>query len=249
MTSTVCSRMLPPVVVVTPAGEECPMDDKLHKFETDAITVTWSRARCIHAAACIQGLPEVFEPGRRPWVMPANASTDEVAAVVRRCPTGALHFTRLDGGPAEGAPERNFAIVGRAGPIYLRGDLRLVDAEGREVTRETRLALCRCGATKHRPFCDGEHWEVQFRDAGRLPEVGLQPGDGDTTQPPSGPVIVEPTENGPVRIEGEIEFLAGDGQTRRRGVRAELCRCGRSENKPFCDGSHRAAGFTAEPLS
>jgi CDGSH-type Zn-finger protein/uncharacterized Fe-S cluster protein YjdI len=224
------------------------MKDKLHEFKTDAITVTWSKARCIHAAACISALPEVFEPGRRPWVMPANAAVDEVASVVRRCPTGALHFTRQDGGAAEPIPERNFAIVSRSGPTYLRGDLRLVDPDGNVVLRETRLAICRCGATKHPPFCDGEHWEIAFRDAGQVPEIGLHTGDGDPSQPPSGPVTVEPTVNGPIRIAGEIEFLAGDGQTRRRGARADLCRCGHSENKPFCDGSHRAAGFRAEPL-
>jgi uncharacterized Fe-S cluster protein YjdI len=110
------------------------MDDRLHVFESPQIRVSWSRPRCIHAARCIRGLPEVFEPGRRPWVMPANAPADEVAAVVRRCPTGALHLGRLDGGPGE------------------------------EPMRETRVGLCRCGASKFKPFCDGSHWESGFRD-------------------------------------------------------------------------------------
>src|SRR5438045_9392109 len=89
------------------------MEDKRHAFETDAITVTWSRTRCIHAAACIAGLPDVFEPGRRPWILPGVAPVDEVASVVRRCPTGALQFTRHDGGAAGPTPARNHAIVAR----------------------------------------------------------------------------------------------------------------------------------------
>ncbi len=225
------------------------MPDRLHEFHTDAITVTWSKRRCIHAAACVQGLPDVFEPGRRPWVEPANADVDEVAAVVRRCPTGALHYTRHDGGAGEPVPERNFAIVARSGPIYLRGDLRLLDAGGREIARETRMALCRCGASQNKPFCDNAHWDVHFRDAGALPESGLGALAGDAPALPSGPVTVQPTADGPVVVTGDIEFLAGDGQTRRRGGHAELCRSGPSGTKPFCDGSHEHAGFKAEPLS
>lgn len=224
------------------------MDDRLHVFETPQIRVTWSRRRCIHAAECVRGLPGVFEPGRRPWVMPENGDADEVAAVVRRCPTGALHYERLDGGAAEPTPERNWAMVSRGGPVVLRGDLSIV-RPGAEPVRETRLGLCRCGASRFKPFCDGSHWQAAFHDPGTLPEIGftpLPPDTGAATAPPAGPVAVTPTVNGPVVIEGPIEFLSGDGQTRRRVARASLCRCGHSENKPFCDGSHRAAGFEAE---
>lgn len=228
------------------------MDDRLHVFETPQIRVTWSRRRCIHAAECIRGLPEVFEPGRRPWVVPGNADPDEVAAVVRRCPTGALHYERLDGGANEPVPDRNWAIVQRGGPVCLKGDLT-IERPGAEPLRETRIGLCRCGASKFKPFCDGSHWQAGFRDRGELPEIGFTPlpapepdAAGAAPAPPSGPVTVTPTANGPLVVEGPVEFLAGDGQTRRRVAKASLCRCGRSENKPFCDGSHRDAGFEAE---
>lgn len=225
------------------------MDNKLHEFKTDAIAVTWSRARCIHAAACVQGLPEVFEPGQRPWVMPANAAPDQVAAVVKRCPTGALHFQRADGGAPEGIPERNWGMVSRSGPLFMKGDLRLMSAEGREVLRDTRVALCRCGASKNKPFCDNSHWEVRFRDAGTLPEGGLKGGGADPDAPARGPVTITPLANGPLQLIGEIELLSGDGQSRQRGMTTRLCRCGQSNNKPFCDGSHTVVGFVAEPLA
>jgi CDGSH-type Zn-finger protein len=168
---------------------------------------------------------------------------------VRRCPTGALQYARHDGGAPEPVPDRNLAIVSRSGPNFLRGDLRLVDDEGRELVRETRMALCRCGASKNKPFCDNSHWEIGFRDAGALSAIGLQRGDADAGTPPHGPLTVHASENGPIEIGGDFELLQGDGQMRQRGVRATLCRCGHSENKPFCDGSHRSIGFTAEPLA
>ena len=72
--------------------------DRPHAFDGAGITVTWSRRRCIHVAACVMNLPDVFKPGDRPWIDMASASTDTIARVVARCPTGALHFERSDGG-------------------------------------------------------------------------------------------------------------------------------------------------------
>ncbi|MDH3223783.1 MAG: CDGSH iron-sulfur domain-containing protein [Gemmatimonadota bacterium] len=53
------------------------------------------------------------------------------------------------------------------------------------------------------------------------------------------------TENGPIRVDGLAEAYGHDGTTvtLREGKPSFLCRCGRSSNKPFCDGSHRTAGF------
>ena len=83
--------------------------DKLHEFRGTQIRVTWSKSRCIHFAACVRGLPAVFQPGERPWIQLEGAAAREVAEVVMRCPTGALHFEPLDGGAAE-APETSNTI-------------------------------------------------------------------------------------------------------------------------------------------
>lgn len=72
------------------------MKDKLHGFEADAITVTWSKRRCIHAAECVAGLPRVFQPGERPWIKLDAAAAGTIAGIVRRSPTGALHYERQD---------------------------------------------------------------------------------------------------------------------------------------------------------
>ena len=140
------------------------MDERRHVFESPAITVTWSRRRCIHVAECVCGLPAVFSPGRVPWVESSRAAADRVAEVVCRCPTGALHYERHDGGAAEPVPGRNVVVPEPDGPLYLSGEVELAAEDGTPVARDTRIALCRCGASRNRPFCDGSHTETDLRE-------------------------------------------------------------------------------------
>jgi len=210
------------------------MKDRLHVFESPAITVTWSRLRCNHVAECIRGLPVVFQPGRRPWVDPARAAVDRVAEVVCRCPTGALHYERHDGGAAEPVPAENVVTPMRHGPLHLRGDIRLVGEDGAELARDTRVALCRCGATRARPWCDGSHWAADFRDEGALGAGGAAPEDPVAP----GPLEVAFGAGGPLYLKGRFVLANRRGEERRELGAAELCRCGASKNRPFCDGSH-----------
>ena len=210
------------------------MSEKRHVFKSPAITVTWIRQRCIHVAECVRGLPAVFQPGRVPWVEPAQAGADRVAEVVRRCPTGALHYERHDGGAAEPAPEVNVVVPDPDGPLYLSGDIEVVAQGGTPVIRDTRIALCRCGASKNRPFCDGSHWDAGFDDAGRLGEGGTPAQDGA----PAGPLRVAFGAGGPLFLQGRFLLASATGDARRELGEATLCRCGVSRNKPFCDGSH-----------
>ena len=114
--------------------------------------VTFDARRCLHAARCVNGLPAVFDVKRRPWVLPDGASAEQIAEIVRRCPSGALHYQFVDGEPEQ--PTRPTRVSARAGePIWLRGDLLIDTVDGPLV--ETRAALCRCGATANAPFCDG----------------------------------------------------------------------------------------------
>jgi CDGSH-type Zn-finger protein/uncharacterized Fe-S cluster protein YjdI len=138
--------------------------DDVHKeYANERIAVTWEPAYCIHVAECLRGLPGVFDPWKRPWIDVDNASPDDIARVVQRCPTGALHFRRLDEGQQE--PESAETTVREMpnGPLFVRGKVRIV-GQGRRVLREdTRVALCRCGHSQNKPFCDGSHRRVGFR--------------------------------------------------------------------------------------
>lgn len=143
-----------------------PRDDRrrrLQTYATDAITVTFDPTRCIHAAECIRTAPAVFDSRRKRWIKPELGDPELIVTAVRRCPTGALSYS-LPGGPAE-APDETTAIRGwRNGPLYVRGDVTITTDDGRVIAKGYRMALCRCGATKNAPFCDGSHREAGFRD-------------------------------------------------------------------------------------
>jgi uncharacterized Fe-S cluster protein YjdI len=117
------------------------------------VTVYYDIARCRHFAECVRGLPSVFDVRQKPWIRADQADADRVAEVVRRCPTGALHYVLTEG--ASEAPERP-TLVRRLpeGPILVRGDLNISTAAGEQ--HEVRAALCGCGGTsKIAPLCDG----------------------------------------------------------------------------------------------
>ena len=134
-----------------PADREESAISHARAYSAPGATVYYDRGRCLHFAECVRGLPEVFDVKKRPWIQPENASAERVAEVVRRCPSGALHY-RLEEGPSE-QPEQPTRVEFVAnGPINLRGDLSIDVPAGR--MREVRASLCRCGLTENDPFCD-----------------------------------------------------------------------------------------------
>src|SRR5713226_5215029 len=112
---------------------------------------------------CVSGLPEVFDPKARPWVRPDRAAAGRIAELVMRCPTGALHFRRLDGGADEAVPKATTMRQITNGPLYVRGDVEVQNETGEVIRRDTRLALCRCGHSANKPFCDGSHRTAGFQ--------------------------------------------------------------------------------------
>ena len=217
------------------------MKREVHEYEAEDITVSYDVERCIHVRECVRGLPSVFDPDRRPWIQPEGAAPDELAEVVTRCPTGALHFDRSDGGDPESVPEENTVSVAPAGPLYVRGDVELVSEDGDTLLEDTRVALCRCGASENKPLCDNSHRSVEFSAAGTVPE-----GSAGESAPAAGPLRVTPTEDGPFHLEGEFELVGEEDGSAARDDDAWLCRCGGSGDKPYCDGTHEEIGFTSE---
>ena len=205
---------------------------KRKEYAGQDITVTFDLKRCIHARNCFLQLPEVFDPAKRPWVQPDNASAEEVAAMIRTCPSGALAFRR-NAGVEERAPMINRLAVLENGPLVLAGDVCIEDN-----ARETRVALCRCGLSKNKPYCDFSHVEGGFEATGEPrpntpPETDQIGGSANVSRRPDGPLVVD----------GNLEICSGTGRRIGTVDKAFLCRCGASKNKPFCDGSHKAAGF------
>jgi uncharacterized Fe-S cluster protein YjdI/CDGSH-type Zn-finger protein len=140
-------------------------------YRGSRIEVSFDLARCIHVAGCLRGLPEVFNLDERPWIQPDAAGPDLVAAVVARCPSGALQYRRLDGGPEEAHPVTRVTPT-LDGPLLVEGELRVLREDGTEEVLP-RATLCRCGASRRKPFCDNTHLAVGFVAAGQPLRVNL----------------------------------------------------------------------------
>ncbi|WP_416840032.1 CDGSH iron-sulfur domain-containing protein [Haloferax sp. DFSO52] len=216
------------------------MEQDVHEYEGTDITVSFDVKRCIHARECVKGLPAVFDKNKRPWIEPENADADDLAAVITRCPTGALHFERKDGGWEETPDDENTIEVTHDGPLYVRGTVEITDEDGTLLLPDTRLALCRCGASENKPLCDNSHLLVDFEAPGSVSEVH----EGGDTE--SSVLTVTPTRNGPLHAEGAFEIVGQDDGSWSSGDDEWLCRCGGSQNKPFCDNTHKKIGFTTE---
>ncbi|PJF23541.1 MAG: hypothetical protein CUN56_00400 [Phototrophicales bacterium] len=218
------------------------MQTKPRTYTSETIDVIFDTKRCIHAQECVNGLPAVFDIDQRPWIQPQNGTPDEIAAVVRRCPSGALHVQRKDGGPAETPdPHATIRIV-PDGPLYVRGKITLLSSSGDVLLEDTRMAICRCGVSNNKPLCDNSHIQAMFQDEG-MPNV--QNVEGTPTQA----LKITPSANGPLHLEGvdgDFTILNAEGQPIFVGNDAWLCRCGQSSNKPFCDSTHRKVNFVAE---
>jgi uncharacterized Fe-S cluster protein YjdI len=120
-------------------------------YRTESITVTFEAGRCLHAAACVHGLPEVFDPAKRPWIQPDKATAERLAEVVRRCPSGALRYELVDGGTE--TPDRPTTVTrGATGQLTVRGELSVDTPRGPRA--ETRAVLCGCGQSRLQPYCD-----------------------------------------------------------------------------------------------
>ncbi len=210
------------------------------EYSGDSAKVRWHGDLCIHIGECGRAKGELFVGGRKPWCDPDAAGDDEIKEVVERCPTGALSVEFEDGSRVERADPTNTVHVTYNGPLFVRGDIDIDGAPENAPGTRFRAALCRCGASKNKPFCDNSHIEAGFVDYGAVGETG------DEEAGTGGPLSIKRIKNGPLMLNGNVSLLASSGRSAWRGSRVALCRCGASENKPFCDGRHAKIGFTAD---
>jgi CDGSH-type Zn-finger protein/uncharacterized Fe-S cluster protein YjdI len=199
--------------------------------------IEFDAQKCIHSRHCVLDRPDVFVPNvAGEWIHPDAATADEVVALARSCPSGAIVARRLDGGPGESAPLVNTVRVLENGPLAIRAELSV---RGEAVG--LRATLCRCGQSQRKPYCDGSHVAAGFTASGEAPAKDSAP-----LPQRSGRVEVIPVPNGPLRLKGPMEVVSGTGHTLNRAAELYLCRCGHAKSKPYCDGSHKAFGFVAD---
>ena len=135
--------------------------DKVDTYVGRGITIQDNRSVCAHAGKCTDGLPEVFKYGSEPWIDPNGALAQKAIEIVRHCPSGALGYS-IEGVEAKAEQWPASIEVTKDGPYAVLG----VELQGvpfaKGVTTQ-RYTLCRCGASKNKPFCDGSHYEVGFK--------------------------------------------------------------------------------------
>jgi len=213
------------------------MSKEKSNFTGEKINVAWDGRLCIHIAECGKSEGDLFVGGRDPWCQPDLVSIDEVVDIVKRCPTGALTIDPKDPSIAETPEAENTVTVSYNGPYFIRGDIEVEGAPDDMQGVAFRTALCRCGASKNKPFCDNSHEKIGFKDFGAIGEKG------EPLETSVGKLTITQVENGPIILTGNIVMQNGSGRAAWTGKKVALCRCGASNNKPFCDGSHVTVGF------
>ncbi|MGI9317740.1 MAG: CDGSH iron-sulfur domain-containing protein [bacterium] len=147
------------------SASENPKLGKWKNYVGKQITIHDNRRLCAHAGECTHGLASVWRMGEKPWIDPDGADVEAIIAVIEKCPSGALGYT-IEGKPSAGASEGASVIVSKNGPYHVSGAVSLDDSSVNTEDIPDSYALCRCGASKNKPFCDGSHWDINFSDGG-----------------------------------------------------------------------------------
>jgi CDGSH-type Zn-finger protein/uncharacterized Fe-S cluster protein YjdI len=228
----------PNVTESKPAGQSAPpipaSVDGVDYIEGKDLTLIYEGKKCIHSRFCVTGAPNVFLANvKGPWINPDAMDVDRLVEISHACPSGAIRYKRKDGKPDETAPPVNLIAIREAGPYAVHAAIRLDDQ-----SVGYRVTLCRCGASKNKPYCDGSHHDAGFQATGEPPT-----GSADMLAVRGGPLLIDPALDGPLQVRGNLEITSGTGRVVARTTKTALCRCGGSAKKPFCDGTHASIGF------
>lgn len=150
----------------TEAADHGPIAERREAYQGRGITIYDDRSVCSHAGECTDGLASVWKLDVEPWIDPRGASREEIADVIGRCPSGALAYAFDEVGSGETVEEQlsPAIIASKDGPYRVRGGIEVRSSDADPYERRNRLTLCRCGGSKNKPFCDGTHWHVGFKD-------------------------------------------------------------------------------------
>jgi CDGSH-type Zn-finger protein len=144
--------------------------DGVKDFPGTEITVHFNKLQCSAAEECSRGLPRVFRHGDvtrflsgMGWIQPDREPAEKVIEVIRRCPSGALRYT-INGktGPDHSVPPS--IRIRKNGPYEVKGNVPLRTSFWMQQQNPQLYSLCRCGASRNKPFCDGSHWRIKFDD-------------------------------------------------------------------------------------
>jgi uncharacterized Fe-S cluster protein YjdI len=146
--------------------------DSVKEFSNGEVTVFWKSDLCIHSANCLIRLPEVFNSKKKPWINIHASNSKDIMKAVDTCPSRALTYlkstkfvTSKPRATAKMKPKFARIQILRNGPALVTGNFIVRDAKKKKIQIENEVvALCRCGGSKKKPFCDGSHQKIGFID-------------------------------------------------------------------------------------
>ena len=210
---------------------------KLNHREGKELKIDFDVSRCVRARHCVLGATKTFVGEvEGEWLFPDRSDNGLVRGLVHDCPSGALTYEPKGDVAPEPVPAVNVLNMRENGPNALRGALEL---DGEKIGY--RVALCRCGASKNKPFCDMSHATIGFKATGEPDE---KPSEALVNR--DGVLKIAPQKNGPNVVTGNLEILSSTARTIDQITSVRLCRCGGSKNKPFCDNTHLKIGFKSD---
>jgi uncharacterized Fe-S cluster protein YjdI len=135
------------------------------EYTNGEVTIVWKPGTCIHSELCRKGLPSVFDPNARPWINAEGATSQELIDQIGKCPSGALSwYYNKDGKPkAEAADSTKIDVIPN-GPLRIHGSVEITHSNEAKENRDTITALCRCGQSTTKPYCDGTHKRVGWEE-------------------------------------------------------------------------------------
>lgn len=127
------------------------------------VTVHYTPVLCTHAAQCQIKAKSVFDPQKSPWIQPENGDLEHILRAIADCPSGALRVS-VGAVPGQHMTTGEVEIsVAKDGPYYVKNVALDAEFNGTDASR-SKYALCRCGQSKNKPFCDGTHYDVSWSD-------------------------------------------------------------------------------------
>ncbi len=138
--------------------------DEVTVYAGKAIDIHFNKLICSHAALCANQLPEVFDSNRTPWINPDNGEIKTIKQVVQECPSGALSYAEKNGTPQHLLSGEHRIKIEKNGPYFVSGVV-LSDAVKAKGSCPDKYALCRCGASRNKPYCDGSHVDINWQES------------------------------------------------------------------------------------
>jgi uncharacterized Fe-S cluster protein YjdI len=139
------------------------MKNTVKRYSNAEVTVVWQPGKCIHSEECFHALPSVFNPEQRPWINMGAGDTETIIATVKNCPSGALSIDQLDLATEAGSSELEITVKPN-GPLMIKCAVKVTAGDGESTEHNKGTALCRCGASNNKPYCDGSHRKIEFTD-------------------------------------------------------------------------------------